>query len=100
MLFLIITFSIATTELQWQETDEKIENTHIMLYMRVCTHTLTHTHTSPKIKIIWLRNYNSPLRAEIFYKAVSDDDKDIAIVIYRDSSLLEILRVKYNWKKN
>jgi len=27
MLFLIITFSIATTELQWQERDEKIKNT-------------------------------------------------------------------------
>ena len=36
MLLLIITFSIATTELQWQETDEKIKNIRIMLY----THTL------------------------------------------------------------
>ena len=43
MLFLVITFPIATTELQWHETDEKIKNTHIILYMHVCV--CAHTHS-------------------------------------------------------
>lgn len=40
MLFLIITFSIATTELQWQEIDEKIKKRRLL-----CIH--THLHVNP-----------------------------------------------------
>lgn len=46
MLFLIITFSIATTELQWQETDKKIKNTHV-IYACVCVHIHTLLHINP-----------------------------------------------------
>lgn len=40
MLLLIITFSIATTELQWQEIDEKVKNIRIM-------YTRTHLYINP-----------------------------------------------------
>ena len=40
-------FSLQDAHSVDRETDEKIENTHIMLYMHVCTHTHTLLHINP-----------------------------------------------------